>query len=110
MATVLGAALGGTMADTLGWRWEFGVQIPLLVLLVIVATVTIPKDIGLQGKREGIWTALKAFDFRGSMLLSASTTFLVLGLVSFHLLFRRIRPPFFSSFLLFFFFFSSSSN
>ena len=24
----LGAALGGAIADSLGWRWEFGVQVP----------------------------------------------------------------------------------
>jgi MFS family permease len=31
----LGAALGGFLADTLGWRWEFGIQIPAILVCLI---------------------------------------------------------------------------
>jgi hypothetical protein len=78
---MLGAALGGAMADLLGWRWEFGIQVPPLIICVVIAVVAIPSDLGLADTKEDIWTALRAFDFRGSFLLTVAITFFVLGLV-----------------------------
>ncbi|UKZ47191.1 hypothetical protein TrVGV298_001405 [Trichoderma virens] len=75
-----GAALGGAMAEALGWRWEFGVQIPPILLCIAVAVVVIPDDIGLKGARKGVWEALSEFDFKGSILLTVSTTSAILGL------------------------------
>ncbi|KAH8900049.1 major facilitator superfamily transporter [Thozetella sp. PMI_491] len=81
VGAMLGAATGGAMVDTLGWRWEFGIQVPALVLGIFVAMVALPDDIGLYGKKkEGFWEAMRAFDFKGSILLSSSITFLILGL------------------------------
>ncbi|KAM0259052.1 hypothetical protein ACHAQJ_003553 [Trichoderma viride] len=76
----LGAALGGAMAEALGWRWEFGIQIPPLLLCVAVSVVVIPNDIGLKGPRKGVVEALREFDFKGSVLLTMSTTSAILGL------------------------------
>lgn len=87
----LGAALGGAMAEALGWRWEFGVQIPPLLLCIAVAAVVIPDDIGLKGPRKGFREALGEFDFKGSALLTVSTTSAILGLVSLFL-FAFILP------------------
>lgn len=70
------------MAEALGWRWEFGVQIPPILLSIAVAVVAIPDDIGLKGPRRGVWDALGEFDFKGSALLTLSTTSAILGLVS----------------------------
>jgi len=79
---MLGAALGGVMADYLGWRWEFGVQVPVIVASLIVAVMTIPDDLGLHGKeQQNVWEAMKKFDYAGSFLMSTSITFLILGLV-----------------------------
>lgn len=80
---MLGAALGGAMADYLGWRWEFGVQVPLLVACLVVAVIAVPDDIGLYGKeKKPLGKAMREFDFKGSTLMSSSVTFLILGLVS----------------------------
>lgn len=85
---MMGAALGGAMADYLGWRWEFGVQVPLLVVCLVVSILVIPDDIGLYGKKkQALREALRRFDFQGSFLMSTSVTFLILGLVS------LINPP-----------------
>lgn len=81
--SALGAALGGAMAEALGWRWEFGVQVPALLLCMAMSAVVIPDDIGLQGPRRGILDAMRRFDFTGSALLTVSTTSAILGLVSF---------------------------
>ena len=71
------------MVDNLGWRWEFGVQVPLIAVGVAVSIIAVPNDIGLYGKKkEGFWEAMRAFDFKGSSLMSTSITFLILGLVS----------------------------
>jgi len=79
---MLGAAMGGVMADYLGWRWEFGVQIPILVFALLVALITIPDDLGMHGKsKRSVREAMKDFDFMGSFLMATSVTFLILGLV-----------------------------
>ena len=78
---MLGAALGGAMADYLGWRWEFGVQVPIIAIALVVAYLTIPDDLGLHGRqRQGLREAMRTFDFKGSVLMSSSITFLILGL------------------------------
>jgi MFS family permease len=82
LASASGAALGGVMADNLGWRWEFGIQVFPIALCLTMATWSIPHDLGLQSKKGNFVQAMKAFDFRGSLLLTTSTTFLILGLVS----------------------------
>jgi len=83
VGAMLGAGLGGAMADYLGWRWEFGVQVPLLMASLAVAVTTVPADLGLYGReRQAFGEAMKTFDFKGSFLMSTSVTLLILGLVS----------------------------
>jgi predicted MFS family arabinose efflux permease len=82
LAAASGAALGGLMADTLGWRWEFGVQIPPILICLAAAIVLVPSDLGIQGKRETFVEAMRSFDTAGCILLTASTTFLILAMVS----------------------------
>ncbi|KLU86134.1 hypothetical protein MAPG_05153 [Magnaporthiopsis poae ATCC 64411] len=42
VASMAGAALGGLMADNLGWRWEFGCQVPALLLCLAVIVLVLP--------------------------------------------------------------------
>lgn len=84
VGSALGAALGGAIADNLGWRWEFGVQLPALAACLLIACFTVPSDLGLPKgtQTKSLWEAMKVFDYRGSILLTTSITFLILGLVS----------------------------
>lgn len=84
--SALGAATGGAIADLLGWRWEFGFQIPFLSLCLLLAIFVVPRDLGLQEgvKHESFSEAFMKFDYRGSILLTTSVTTLILGLVSNH--------------------------
>jgi Major Facilitator Superfamily len=84
IGSAMGAALGGAIADSLGWRWEFGVQVPFIALCVIGSYLTIPRKLGLAAgiEKKTLWEAMKVFDFKGSLLLTTSITFLILGLVS----------------------------
>ncbi|KAK3324309.1 major facilitator superfamily [Cercophora scortea] len=78
---MLGAGLGGAMADYLGWRWEFGVQVPLMMASLAVAVMTIPSELGLYGKqKQTLREAMRTFDFAGSALMATSVTLLILGL------------------------------
>jgi len=84
IGSAMGAALGGAIADSLGWRWEFGVQVPFIALCVVASYFTIPRKLGLATgiEKKTLWEAMKVFDFKGSLLLTTSITFLILGLVS----------------------------
>lgn len=84
VGSALGAALGGAICDSLGWRWLFDIQIPLLILLVCIACIVVPNSLGIATgvKKKSLLEAMKVFDFKGSFLLTTSITFLILGLVS----------------------------
>lgn len=75
---VLGAACGGYIADTVGWRWEFGLQVPfgIFCIIVLMCTIPDPEKIETAGLRE----RFKDFDFAGSVYLTSSLMFLILGL------------------------------
>lgn len=77
-----GAALGGAIADQLGWRWEFGVQVPGLIICFIVSCIVIPSDLGLSRGKKTLKEALSVFDYKGSLLLMATITFFILSIVS----------------------------
>lgn len=72
------------MADHLGWRWEFGVQVPFILACLVLSIYAVPGDLGLyDSKKESLMEAMRVFDFKGSFLMAVSVTFLILGLVSF---------------------------
>lgn len=70
------------MAEMLGWRWEFGVQVPVLILCLSICLVVIPGDIGLEARDNDAWHALREFDVKGSVLLALCTSSLIISLVS----------------------------
>jgi MFS family permease len=79
----LGAALGGFLADVLGWRWEFGIQVPAIALCFVIACFTTPTGLGpnfAKHSNNSLWQQVKGFDLAGSFLLTSSVTFLVLAL------------------------------
>jgi predicted MFS family arabinose efflux permease len=63
----LGAPLGGLVADTFGWRWSFGIQIPLIMAstFLIWAKIKLPKKTTLETTRQ----RLRRVDFGGAILL-----------------------------------------
>ncbi|KAF2396596.1 MFS general substrate transporter [Trichodelitschia bisporula] len=78
-----GAAFGGYLCDTIGWRWTFGIQIPPIVLILIAAFITTPHDLGpnlAKHSNQSFGQVLKGFDITGSLLLTTSAAALILGL------------------------------
>ncbi|KAJ6191858.1 major facilitator superfamily domain-containing protein [Bipolaris maydis] len=68
-----GAAFGGFLCDKLGWRMTFALQVPVILILLINAIVMTPFGLGFRD-------AMNGFDIAGSILLTVSVAFLILGL------------------------------
>ncbi|KAF8545208.1 major facilitator superfamily domain-containing protein [Trichophaea hybrida] len=77
--SVLGAATGGFLADAVGWRWEFGLQVPFGIFCVAVLSCTIPSPENANSTHT-LWDRFKDFDFAGSTFLTSSLIFLILGM------------------------------
>ena len=66
LGTSLGAPVGGLVADWLGWRWSFGIQVPL----VFVSTLVVSFQLRLPHREisgESIMDKLKRVDFMGAL-------------------------------------------
>jgi EmrB/QacA subfamily drug resistance transporter len=69
VVTVAGPMLGGLFVDHLSWRWAFYVNIPLVVVVLIVAAVTMPS----------VKAAIKpVIDYAGILLIGLAATGLTL--------------------------------
>lgn len=83
LGSASGAAFGGLLCDKLGWRWAFGIQVPIILTMLVAAILSVPMGIGPElAKNEGttLVQTIKAFDLAGSALLTSSITLLILGL------------------------------
>jgi MFS family permease len=79
----LGAAFGGFLCESLGWRAAFGIQLPFIFVYAFLAAVLTPENLGpnlaiSQGK--SVFEALKSFDFSGATTLTIALTCLILGI------------------------------
>lgn len=77
---IAGASFGGTIADQIGWRWCFLLQVPFSVVAFIVGVLAVknqPGDISLQGGLDVVW---KRIDFTGALLLVVAVSVQLLGL------------------------------
>jgi MFS family permease len=77
---ILGAASGGALADYVGWRWSFGLQVPFGIFCMIVLYSTIPSRTDTGDAAQALWDRFRDFDFMGSIFLTTSLTFLILGM------------------------------
>ncbi|TKA59675.1 hypothetical protein B0A49_10626, partial [Cryomyces minteri] len=83
LGSACGAAFGGFLCDTLGWRWTFGIQLPVILIILLVACVYTPASLGphlAKNSDKSVLQTIKEFDLTGSFLLPASVGFLILGL------------------------------
>jgi MFS family permease len=99
-----GAAFGGFLCDNLGWRAMFGIQLPLILAYLVLAVATTPKDIGpnlSKTENRTFRETLKTFDIAGSLTLTVTVTFLILGLNLGGNIFSWTHPAVISSLVLF---------
>lgn len=82
VGSACGAAFGGYLCDAVGWRWTFGMQVPLMLVALALGAFCIPGRLGpcLGEYADDLMSLLREFDFLGSGYLSATVAFLILGL------------------------------
>ncbi|CAL1702762.1 unnamed protein product [Somion occarium] len=73
----VGAPLGGLLADTIGWRWAFLLQVPVTVLAIVSVAfaLKLPKS-----DNSDFYGKLKRVDFLGAFTLVLAVFTLLLGL------------------------------
>jgi MFS family permease len=78
-----GAAFGGALCESIGWRWAFGIQVPFVFLIFVMAVITTPTTLGprlAETSGQSVMESLKAFDNAGSLFLVIAVSTLVLGM------------------------------
>lgn len=78
---ICGASFGGSIADYIGWRWCFLLQIPVSAIALLLGALVIKNPIGHlslhQSSLRDIW---KKVDFSGSLLLVSAISIQLVGL------------------------------
>jgi EmrB/QacA subfamily drug resistance transporter len=73
LGPMFGPVLGGWLIDNYGWQWIFRINLPLGVIVLIVAAIVFPKD------RD---TPSETFDLTGMLLLSPGLAVFLFGISS----------------------------
>ncbi|MDH2416282.1 MDR family MFS transporter [Nocardioides sp. CER19] len=71
VTTVLGPLIGGYFTDNLSWRWAFYVNVPLALLVIVLAARTIPRGAGRSDVRID-WWGMAAVGLGASALILAT--------------------------------------
>ncbi|PFH47894.1 hypothetical protein AMATHDRAFT_66575 [Amanita thiersii Skay4041] len=72
-----GAPLGGFLADTIGWRWAFLLQVPLAIFAIIAVSIALRLP---NTKNSGLSASFRRVDFGGAITLVLCVFFLLFGL------------------------------
>jgi MFS family permease len=77
---IAGASFGGTIADSIGWRWCFLSQVPISVLALIVGALVIKNPQGIVAAGQGFRAVWNKVDFTGALLLVIAISIQLVGL------------------------------
>ncbi|KAI4854607.1 MFS general substrate transporter [Aureobasidium sp. EXF-8845] len=67
-----GGLIGGYLTQTIGWRWAFIGQCPLLLLSIVLVWWRLGEPHRTIELKQSIWTKLKRIDFIGAFFMSAA--------------------------------------
>jgi len=75
--SICGASFGGIIADSIGWRWCFLVQVPISAVALFLGWLVVKNPLELRPT----WKEIRAkVDFTGSLLLVTSISVQLVGL------------------------------
>lgn len=68
----IGGPVGGWLADTVGWRWSFIGQVPIVTIAIALVAAILPAHTqrGDMGQEEEKQSKLSRIDFLGAMFLT----------------------------------------
>lgn len=72
LGPILGPVLGGVIVNSLGWRWIFYVNVPVILIAILLAAKGLPKD-KLSGHKG-------ALDWIGISMISPAFAILIYGI------------------------------
>jgi hypothetical protein len=77
--SICGASFGGAIADTIGWRWCFLLQVPVALFALVVGkfVITLPHR---EAPGSGIQSLWQQVDIMGSLLLILGLSVQLVGL------------------------------
>jgi MFS family permease len=78
--SICGASLGGSIANTIGWRWCFLLQVPVSIFALFVGRVVIPKRQKADTTNEPKTSVWKQVDLTGALLLILGLSVQLVGL------------------------------
>lgn len=77
---ICGASFGGSIADGIGWRWCFALQVPISALALVVGYLVIKNPVGIIAAGQGLKAVWSKVDFTGAMLLVVAISVQLVGL------------------------------
>src|ERR1700709_553709 len=69
----LGSLLGGVLTSTLGWRWTFFVNVPVVLIVIVLALFYLPKNRTFDPAQAAVPTARRSwrdYDLPGSVTVT----------------------------------------
>lgn len=82
LGAICGASLGGSIADKIGWRWCFLLQIPVSIFALVVGALAVKNQPGggTFSLNDGMRAAWKRVDFSGAVVLVLAISVQLVGL------------------------------
>ncbi|KAK3370568.1 major facilitator superfamily domain-containing protein [Podospora didyma] len=77
---VCGASFGGSIADGIGWRWCFLLQVPISAFALLVGALVIKNPSGGFDLGRGVRDVWARVDFSGALLLVVAISIQLVGL------------------------------
>ncbi|KAB5575419.1 major facilitator superfamily domain-containing protein [Coniochaeta sp. 2T2.1] len=77
---VCGASFGGSIADSIGWRWCFLSQVPISALALVVGALVIKNPQGILAAGQGFRAVWTKVDFTGALILVVAISIQLVGL------------------------------
>jgi MFS family permease len=77
---ICGASFGGSIADTIGWRWCFLLQVPISIFALFVGALVIKNPEGGFGLGRSFKDTWAKVDFAGALLLVVAISLQLVGL------------------------------